>query len=150
MIVLLTTLFALAITNMDFSPAKWSVRPARDSLIRAIGEAHNQSRLHKEDLFLRYDHEGSALLIEDIRGTQIQRIPIARGEVNAITFYRILPEKERSESPANEPEEEPVTTIVFSPSGSSTPVLIEIDNDQGRNNLRFDPFSLRLFEDAVN
>lgn len=150
MIVLMLALAALAVANMDFSAEKWSVRPARESLIRAVGEAHNQSRLLKEDLLLRYDHDGSVLVIEDTRGTQVQRIPIAHGEINTITFYRILPETERGESPTYEPEDEPVLSILFSPSGSSTPTQIEIDSDHGRQNLLFDPFSLRLVQDTLN
>lgn len=149
-IVLTLALVALAAASMDFSAQKWSMRPARQSLIRAVGEAHNQSRLLKEDLLLRYDHEDSALLIENTRGVQVQRIPLSRGEINAIVFYRVLPETERSESPSYEPEDEPVSAILFSASGSSTPTQIEIDSDYGRQSLIFDPFSLRLIQDALN
>lgn len=150
MVILLATLFALMITNMDFSAAKWSVRPARESLIRAVGEAHNLARLHKEDLFMRYSQEESALLLETAQGAEILRVPIARGEVSEIKFYRVLPEKERSEAPAYEPEDEPVPFIAFAPSGSSTPTLIELDTGKGRNSLLFDPFSLHLIQDTLN
>lgn len=149
-VVLLATLFALAASNIDFSASRWSVRPARESLIRAVGDAHNYSRLQKEDLFMRYDRVANALVIEDVRGSEIQRVPLAKGEVSEIKFYRVLPEKERGESPAYEPEDEPVSQIVFSPSGSATPMIIEIDTERGRNSLLFDPFSLRLIQDTVN
>lgn len=147
-IALVAATFALLVVNVDFSTSRWSVRPPRESMIRAIGEAHNQSRLRKEDMFLRYDEADSSIRIENAKGENIMRIHLPGGQVNAMTFYRILPETERSESLTLEPEEEAVQTIAFSPSGSSTPMLIEIDTDAGRNSLIFDPFSLRLIQDA--
>lgn len=147
-IALLGALFVLAIANMDFVSTKWTVRPARENLISTIGQAHNQSRLHKEDLFLRYDGADNALYVETATGEIVLRTAIASGEISAITFYRILPEKERSDRLTREPEEDPVPTIRFSPSGSATPTLIELDTRLGRQSLIFDPFSLKLVQDA--
>lgn len=147
-VALLASLAVLAISNMDFSAKKWTVRPARPSLILAIGEAHNLARLHKEDMFLRYSEAESAIYIETMTGEDMFRIALTPGEINSMVFYRILPETERSESPKKEPEENPVTTMVFSPSGSATPMLIEIDAADGRHSLIFDPFSLKLIEDT--
>lgn len=147
-IALLAAIIALSIINVDFSPSKWAVRPARDSLIYAVGEAHNQSRLRKEDVFLRYNAQDEALLLENAGGENLLSIPLPKGQVSTMTFYRILPETERSDTLTHEPEEEPVNSIAFSSSGGATPTVIEIDMDSGRRTLIFDPFSLNLLLDA--
>lgn len=146
-IALLAAIFTLVAVNFVDHKDKWQVRPAKTVLTAAIGQAHNTSRLEKRQTRLLFDEELQSLLVEDVNGSLVAQHAFRPETVRTLTFYRILPEEQKGEEPAFEPEEDSITVVEFHPSGASTPFRVELETAATRETFVFDPFSNTILEE---
>jgi Tfp pilus assembly protein FimT len=144
---LVITLLAIVATLMVVPVQQMSeqvqVRPLEETLLSVVRKAHMEARQRNVPVVLYYTGESNLLELTTAEGVMIEEINLqvlsGEEEDEILKFYRILPEDPKNESIAYESEEEAIDSIVFHPTGASTPFAIELLQKDIR--LVLDPFS---------
>lgn len=145
-VIMLTAVLALVVVNFFSFEGALDKRPARDQLQRAVAEGHRQARTERSLVMLRFDSERQSLLLESENGQELGRYDLPRGSEAMMSFYRLKPDKEISQEPKYEAEEDPVRLVSFEPNGASLPFLVLFEQGNLSQALRFDPFSALCWE----
>ncbi len=140
-VLLLAAILSLVVINFFSAEGSLDKRPAIDQIQRATAEGHRLARTHLQNVMLYFDTEAQSLLLRNEHGEELSRFDLPQGGEFSITFYRVLPEKDVTEEPFYEPEEDPVPTVTFAPYGAAMPFYVLFEGSKEARMFRFDPFS---------
>jgi Tfp pilus assembly protein FimT len=142
-ITLLGIIVTLMVVPIQQMTEQIHVRPLEETFLSVVRKAHMEARQRNMSVVLHYVGESNLLELATADGVLIDEIDLqaASGEEDTelLKFCRILPEDPKNESIAYESEEETIDSIVFHPTGASTPFAVELTQKDIR--LVMDPFS---------
>ncbi|VGO14265.1 hypothetical protein PDESU_02824 [Pontiella desulfatans] len=145
-ITLLAIVAALMVVPVQRLVEAMHVRPLGEVLLSTVRKAHMEARQRNETVFMSYYGESNVLELSTSDGTFLGQVVLAPqadgdGQEALLEFYRLVPEDPEADANAYEPEEEPVDSIAFHPSGASTPFSVGLLDSKDSVRLVMDPFS---------
>lgn len=143
-LLLLVAVGAVLVVPAQRMAEQLSVRPLETVVIAAVRDAHYLARSRNEGVFLMHVVESNMLRIAAQDGVVLAEIAYAASDGDRSTdirFHRLLPEDPERIGEDFKWEDQPVDTILFSPSGVSVPFAIHLAQAGKSRCLVMDPFS---------
>lgn len=145
-ITLLALLAGLMVVPIQQLVRAIQVRPLEDVFLSTVRKAHILARQRNEPIVLGYNAASNLLQLSSQDGIPLEKIALERPDDTEddeplMEFRRILPEDPETTEFAYESADDPVSSIVFHPSGASMPFEVDFKTHGNPDRLVLDPFS---------